>query len=31
MRGWVFGAAAVLTVNLAGMGCAQAQQGNDSR
>jgi hypothetical protein len=31
MRGWVFGAAAVLTVTMAGMGCpAQAQQDNNT-
>jgi hypothetical protein len=29
MQGWMFGAAAVLTVTMAGMGCpAQAQQSN---
>lgn len=31
MRGWVFGAAAVLTVTLTGIGCsARAQQGNNT-
>ena len=31
MRGWVFGAAAVLTVTMADMGCpAQAQQDNNT-